>query len=178
MSAEERKKIVARLLASSKSTASKIAESIKQDDGLTPETLYIRLREYVLCKYLLPENTREDGIKALARLSLEQAMTLDKRLIRELDQQTPCNHATSEATKKVLLLYALQKDLEIIPEPSVYSAATTLHELADVIYPLLAAKRAEARAQAAKEGHYEQNQEGIYALCHSAGAGSHHSDIR
>ncbi|MGN1001143.1 MAG: hypothetical protein ACI4PC_00100 [Oscillospiraceae bacterium] len=133
----DRKKLVAELLDSARNSAFKEAQVIKAEENISYDFLFAHIRSYVLSKYLLPEETAEEDIKELARMSLARTMKLDKSLVRELDQQTPCNQATSEATKKVLLLYALQKDLDISPDPAEYSAAKTLGELAQVVYPLV-----------------------------------------
>ena len=45
----------------------------------------------------------------------------------------PCDHATSESTKKVLLLYAVQKDMELNPDPEGISRVQTVAELAQYV---------------------------------------------
>ena len=64
-------------------------------------------------------------------------MKLDKDVIRNLDQATPCDHATSESTKKVLLLYAVQTDLGLKPAAEKLAKVETLTELTDYVYDSL-----------------------------------------
>lgn len=94
---------------------------------------------------MLPATCDEENLMTLASLSLQHTMKLDKNVIRELDQATPCDHATSESTKKVLLLYAIQCDLEIKPEPSDLTEAETVRDLANVVYESLICKCSERR---------------------------------
>lgn len=141
MNTQDRKKIVASLLASSRQKVAIEAMAIKKEEHLTRDFVYLHLKRYILTKFMLAEDTAEDRLIGLALLSLERTMKLDKNLIRELDQATPCDHATSESTKKVLLLYAIQKDLEIHPKPSDLTEAVTVEELAGVVYDALLQER-------------------------------------
>ncbi|HIZ08468.1 MAG TPA: hypothetical protein IAA08_11120 [Candidatus Eubacterium avistercoris] len=137
MNIEERKKLVARLLFASQQTAMEEAEQIKKQPQPTRDFLYKHLRNYVLAKYLLPKDCQEDHIKELAVLSLARTMKLDKDVIRNLDQATPCDHATSESTKKVLLLYAVQTDLGLKPAAEKLAKVETLTELTEYVYDSL-----------------------------------------
>lgn len=134
MDAKQRKKLVARLLSASKQATVEEAERIKGEPSPTLEFLYSHLKKYVLSKYLLSADCGEDNIRELAALSLGRMMKLDKDVIRSLDQATPCDHATSESTKKVLLLYAVQKDLGLKPAPEKIAKVETVRELAEYVY--------------------------------------------
>ncbi len=127
----ERRELVARLLAASKEEPLAEAEAINAAGTDAPfEYVEAHLRRYVLAKYMLPQDCEEDNILALARLSLEITLKLDGNALRELDQATPCNQAKSEITKKVLLLYAVQRDLHLPEDPPALSAVQTVTELA------------------------------------------------
>ncbi len=130
----ERRKLVARLLAASKKEPLAEAEAI---NAAGPEASFdyveAHLRRYVLAKYMLPPDCGEDSILELARLSLEITLKLDENALRELDQATPCNQAKSEVTKKVLLLYAVQRDLHLPEDPPALSAVQTVTELAQYV---------------------------------------------
>lgn len=134
MDVEARKKIVVRLLSASKQATAEEAEILKNASAPTLEFVYEHIRKYVLYKYLLSQECEEDNIRELARLSLARTMKIDKDVIRNLDQATPCDHATSESTKKVLLLYAVQKDLELKPNPEKIAKIETVSALADYVY--------------------------------------------
>ncbi|MCR5666211.1 MAG: hypothetical protein K6G01_05225 [Eubacterium sp.] len=134
MDANARRQLVMNILNKAREATLKEAEAIKANPNPTRDFLEEHIRSYVLSKYLLSPDTREDDIKALASLSLARTMKLDVKLIHELDTATPCDHATSESTKKVLLLYAVQKDLELPPNPEKLSNVTTVTELVDYVY--------------------------------------------
>lgn len=133
MDVEARKKIVAKLLSAAKEATQKEAEIIKNEKQPTYEFVFEHVRAYVLSKFLLPPDCGEENIKGLATLSLAKTMKLDKNVIHDLDTATPCDHATSESTKKVLLLYAVQKDMELNPDPEGISRVQTVTELAQYV---------------------------------------------
>lgn len=140
MNVEQRKKLVERLLSAAKEKTEQEAQIIKNASCPTLDFIYEHVRNYVLSKYLLPPECCEDSIRELAVLSLARTMKLDKNVIRNLDTATPCDHATSESTKKVLLLYAVQKDLELPPAPEKISKVETVSQLAEYVYTSLYAK--------------------------------------
>ena len=152
MNTLDRKKIVAALLSSSKQAAVKEAMAIKTEKAPSREFVYTHLKRYILAKFMLEGTCAEDNLRELTILSLERTMKLDKSLIRDLDQAAPCDHATSESTKKVLLLYAIQRDLEIKPKPSDLTEAVTVYDLSDVVYAALTARHSpkSKRADAVK----------------------------
>ena len=130
MDIEKRRKLVAELLSASKYGPQAEADAINNAPGASFDYIEPRIRRYVLKKYMLPPDCEEDNILALARMSLEITLKLDENALRELDQATPCNHAKSETTKKVLLLYAVQKDLHLPENPPALAAVKTVTELA------------------------------------------------
>ena len=129
METKERKDLVAELLRRARGPEAE-AEALNADPAAPVEYVYVHLRRYVLAKYMLPPDCEEDEILALARRSLEITLKLNENALRELDQATPCNHATSEITKKVLLLYAVQRDLRLPENPPALAAVQTVTELA------------------------------------------------
>ena len=137
MNAQARKKLVASLLSASKQAAVREAAAILAEPEPSLSFVRLHLKRYITCKFMLEADCAEDRLMELASLSLQRTMKLDRNLIRELDQAAPCDHATSESTKKVLLLYAIQKDLSIHPEPSELTEAVTVQDLALVVYRAL-----------------------------------------
>ena len=129
METKERKDLVAELLRRARGPEAE-AEALNAVPDAPYEYVLEHLRRYVLLKYMLPPECAEDDIRALARRSLEITLKLDENALRELDQATPCNHATSEITKKVLLLYAVQRDLRLPENPPALAAVQTVTELA------------------------------------------------
>ena len=134
MKIEDRKKIVARLLSKAHEDTQKEVELIRQKEDPSLDFIYVHIRKYVLSKFLLPDDVEETGIRTLAKLSLARTMKIDPKVIHALDQATPCDHATSESAKKVLLLYAVQKDFGLVPNPEKLAKVEDLHALAQYVY--------------------------------------------
>ncbi|MCC8081051.1 MAG: hypothetical protein LIO80_03385 [Lachnospiraceae bacterium] len=132
-----RKELVAKLLSASQKRSAQEAEKIRQEPHPSLKFIYEHLRNYVLSKFMLTPDCETDDIKDLASLSLARTMKLDPDVIHSLDQATPCDHATSESAKKVLLLYAVQKDLELKPDAEKISKVSTVTELAEYVYAAL-----------------------------------------
>ena len=133
MNVEDRKQIVARLLAKAHEATGREAEIIRAEKNPTKEFLFEHIRSYVLSKFLLEPDCEETNIRKLASLSLARTMKIDPKVIHALDQATPCDHATSESAKKVLLLYAVQKDLGLAPNPEKIAKVESLWELTDYV---------------------------------------------
>ncbi len=140
MDAKDRKELVAKLLSASHEKSLQEAEQIRQETDPSFEFIYEHLRRYVLSKFMLSPDCEADDIKELASLSLARTMKLDPDVIHSLDQATPCDHATSESTKKVLLLYAVQKDLELKPDAEKLSRVSTVRELTEYVHAALVLK--------------------------------------
>lgn len=137
MDIADRKELVAKLLSASKQKSAQEADRIKNEPNPSYNFIYEHLRNYVLSKYMLPSDCEADDIKELAVLSLARTMKLDRDAIRNLDQATPCDHATSESTKKALLLYAVQKDLKLKPDAEKIAKVSTVAELAEYVHAAL-----------------------------------------
>ena len=135
MTVEERKKIVASILEKAKGNASKEAEIIKNEPSPNKDFVKQHLKKFIAYKYMLDPETdmEEDNIRKLALMSLEKTMKLYKDMIKQLDQATPCDHATSESAKKVLLLFAVQKELGIKPDPAELAATESVDKLAELV---------------------------------------------
>jgi hypothetical protein len=137
MNPTQRKQLVVKILSKAKEETSKEVELIKNAPDITMDFLQIHIRNYVLSKYLLSSDCEETNIKELAKVSLARTMKIDPKMIRQLDQATPCDHATSESAKKVLLLYAVQTDFHLPENPEKLSNVETLEELAEYVYEAL-----------------------------------------
>ena len=98
------------------------------------DVLYVHIRNYILAKFMLEPDCKEDDLMELSALSLARTMKIDRSLLKSLDTATPCDHATSESAKKVLLLFALQQDLGVKPDPAAMADAKTVRELAGLLY--------------------------------------------
>lgn len=134
MKIEDRKKIVARLLSKAKEETEIEADLIRNEKDPSPDFIYEHVRKYVLSKFLLAPDCEETRIRELARLSLARTMKIDPNIMHSLDVATPCDHATSESAKKVLLLFAVQKDFGLAPNPEKLAKVEDLHALAEYVY--------------------------------------------
>lgn len=136
MTVEERKKLVASILEKAKSNASNEALIVRSESNPSVEFVYEHLKKFIAYKFMLdPEkDMAEDDIRKLALLSLEKTMKLDKDMIKQLDQATPCDHATSESAKKVLLLFAVQKEFGIKPDPAKLAATESVKALVELVW--------------------------------------------
>lgn len=132
----ERRALLRRRLARSGTAAAEQARLINEAACPDPDFIYEHLRLYVLAKYLLPPDCPEDNIRALANLSLQETLKVNKNAVHELDTAAPCHHATSETTKKVLLLYAVQHDLHLPERPAEIAAVQSVRELAQYVWRL------------------------------------------
>lgn len=133
MDIEKRKAIVAKLLAAAKEGADEEAKIILSGNNKEYDFVYEHIRKYILKKYVLAPEEAEENLKALAVLSLAKMMKIDSSVIREIDLATPCDKATSESTKTALLLYSIQRDLNLPSNPREYAAVETIPELAAYI---------------------------------------------
>lgn len=133
MDREQRKELVAKILSKGKKLAAEEVEIIKANPEPNFDFMYEHIRKYVLAKFMLDTDVEETNIRDLATLSLARMMKVDKDVMHSLDFATPCDHATSESAKKVLLLYALQKELSLAPDPEKLTAVRDLTDLTNYV---------------------------------------------
>lgn len=133
MDSEKRRAIVTRLLKAAKEGADEEAQTILNGNNSDYAFVYQHIRNYILKKYVLSPEEPEENLKALAVISLSKMMKIDSSVLREIDLATPCDKATSESTKTALLLYSIQRDLNLPSNPREYAAVETIPELARYI---------------------------------------------
>ena len=134
MTPEQRKDLVTRLLEKGRRKTEEEIQIILNASKPDMEFLYTHIRQYILAKFMLEPDCEEDDLMELSALSLARTMKIDRSLLKSLDTATPCDHATSESAKKVLLLFALQRDLGVKPDPAAMADAKTVRELTELIY--------------------------------------------
>ena len=137
MNIEQRKNLVARLLENAGLKSECEAEAIKNEKNPTYEFTYEHLRKYILAKLLLTEDDEEDGFMDLIEKSLANSMKMDRRILKELDTARTCDNMSSASTKKVMLLFAIRKDLMINPDAAELTTRKTVAELAQLVHSLL-----------------------------------------
>ena len=73
---------------------------------------YFLFRKYFLGKYMLMEEEAvSDDINELTRISVEKLSSLDKKLIKNVEEAASCDGASSVITKKALFYMVMQKEL-------------------------------------------------------------------
>jgi len=102
-----------------------------------------RIRQYVLCKFLLEDEgeIQTSSMNELAKLSVEKAGRLNPNELELLDVSKHCGATSSVMTKKVLLYMALSEDMGVDLSRRNTADIEDTDMLADIIYEELSAKR-------------------------------------
>ena len=103
----------------------------------TEEELHTLLHRFVLHKYLLPQDTEEESLDTLARMSVERTLMLYGASTRP-DHAATCEGTTSAMNKKVLLLLSIQQELGVRFDPAEAAGLTTTMDVARLLFYLLA----------------------------------------
>lgn len=130
-----------RIAAAGKKADANIARM--RDEDLTQEEFAVLTRQVVLDKFLLEESdAATDDILELADASVEKMLYEHDSSVVAGYESANCTGVGSVATKKVLLIMKLQRELGIgsIP-PDVAVKLTTTRALADELYARLQKKR-------------------------------------
>lgn len=117
---------------------------IKAHRHMEEDELHTYIYDYVLYKYnLFGEVADVYVLDDLAELSVAKAIKLSKEQAIAYDNKASCDGATSAMNKKVLLLMAIQKELNIkFPLDEVVQIKDT-KKLASVVYRQLNGKMAD-----------------------------------
>lgn len=132
------------------------AEANKLFDDLPPnvdeQTLRNAVREYVRIRYLLePQDLAEsEYFQQLGETSLARGLGMPVETVRKTEFDSKCENTSSTQAKKILLVIALGKRLSISFKPDTTADITTISELCDETYRLLA-ERAETPKGKARE---------------------------
>ena len=117
---------------------------IKAHRHMEEDELHTYIYDYVLYKYnLFGEGADVYVLDDLAELSVAKAIKLSKEQAIAYDNKASCDGATSAMNKKVLLLMAIQKELNIkFPLDEVVQIKDT-KKLTSVVYRQLNGKMAD-----------------------------------
>lgn len=117
---------------------------IKAHRHMEEDELHTYIYDYVLYKYnLFGEVADVYALDDLAELSVAKAIKLSKEQAIAYDNKASCDGATSAMNKKVLLLMAIQKELNIkFPLDEVVQIKDT-KKLTSVVYRQLNGKMAD-----------------------------------
>ncbi len=137
MELEKRKQELAQQLSAAQARASREAEQVRSAPNPSLGFVQEHLRKYILAKLLLSEDCMEDELRELMVSSLKRTMKLDQNLLRELDTAAPCNNVSTLSAKKILLLYAVVKDIAPGADAAALVSKTRVSELAQMVHALL-----------------------------------------
>ena len=102
--------------------ADECLKPVKERSFKDREELYACLKGYVCCKYMLePGETEADDFEELGQESISRVAKIPKGDVANKDISMSCAGISSVQTKKILLLIALKRtlDINIPPEASV-----------------------------------------------------------
>ena len=105
--------------------------------ALTKEELQELLRRFVLYKFLLDQDIREDHIRKLSQLSIEKLLAISERDLNTSDLGIGCGGTSSVDNKIILLFMALGRELEITMDPLKTPSLKTIPLLTEEVYTLL-----------------------------------------
>lgn len=116
-----------------KQEAKKICQRVVARDWKNGE-FYFLFRKYFLGKYMLMEEEAvSDDINELTRISIEKLSSLDKKLIKNVEEAASCDGASSVITKKALFYMVMQKEFGIQADPALLTSAKTIVQLAEIV---------------------------------------------
>lgn len=105
--------------------------------ALTKEELQEHLRRFILYKFLLDQDIREDHIRKLSQLSIEKLLAISERDLNTSDLGIGCGGTSSVDNKIILLFMALGRELEITMDPLKTPSLKTIPLLTEEVYTLL-----------------------------------------
>lgn len=137
MTVDERRNIVIQLLNSAHARADEEAAAIREEPSPNFEFVYEHLKKFIMAKFLLSPDESADSLDELIAMSLARTMKLDKEVLKKFDKAVPCDNVSSASAKKVMVLFAVQKNLGVQPRAEDLVSRKTVLELARLIFPLL-----------------------------------------
>ncbi len=121
-------------MSAAKSAAQEI-EDIKSQKELRYEILYVHLKRYILFRFLLDdESCGTDDLIELANRSIARSLNINEKDVADLDLSHSCTGSSSAVTRKILLLMALEKALDIEIQPEESALITSVADLAELVF--------------------------------------------
>lgn len=100
------------------------------------EDIYLHLRKYIMCKFLLEEEDMEtDELMLLSVKSISRMLEVNPDELEKMDAEG-CQKTNSVIDKKVMLLLSLEKKLKIQFAEDRTAALTTIKELSREVFRL------------------------------------------
>jgi len=98
------------------------------------------IHDYVRIRMLLePEDELVDSLNALGQMNLARALGVDLPDLAKIDMEAKCGGTSAVMTKKILLIIALKRDLDVDLSADEAAEITKLSQLIARMYKLYAA---------------------------------------
>lgn len=96
------------------------------------EELVAAVKEYTRIRYLLePEDMEHDAMRHLGELSLARGLGMSVDQVRKTELDSKCENTSSEMTKKILLVIALNKAMGINITDTQTAEITSMNAIAE-----------------------------------------------
>lgn len=116
-------------------------ERIRSKSGIGFEEFHRELSGFILSKYMLwDEDCSGMSFDDIARLSLARSMKISKELVEEFDLAKSCDGISSLIAKKVLLLRAIERELELQLPAGETARAETIEDISRLAYAAFSEK--------------------------------------
>lgn len=127
----------AKILAEANRQSNLILDEIRNAKKPDYEFVKERLRRYCGMKLLLPEQDISDNITLMAQMAVARAMHIEVTDLPGVDRPGQCGGASAVLSKRIQLLLAIQKGLNVRIEPKETPHIHTVDDLAKRLVPLL-----------------------------------------
>lgn len=135
----DREQVFSLIQASRKAAALQISQ-LKAEKALNYTMVDRYLRAYILSKYLLSEQELPEGevFSDIVRASLAKSMKISGKLVEQFDRAQSCDGTTSAMAKKILLILAIQRELEILLDETACAKIATLSDFTRLVFDTMA----------------------------------------
>ncbi|BDE96931.1 hypothetical protein [Raoultibacter timonensis] len=117
--------------------AKKIAKSLNSEPHPTFDEFETAIRSYIRIRMLLePEDELPDSLNVLGQMNLSRALGVSIPELSSIDMEAKCGGTSAVMTKKILLIMALNRDLDIYLTPEEAAETTKLSMLVERLYRL------------------------------------------
>ena len=132
-----RAEIVKNQLQKQSAAADEELSAVRSLPDLTEPELREHLRKFILTKYLLDLDCKEESIQRLSEMSIEKVLEMNQRELNTSDLGLGCGGTSSVYNKIILLFMAIQRDIGVTMDPTLTPEMKTVTILSETIYKLL-----------------------------------------
>ena len=132
-----RSDIIKERVLSTSAAADREMAAVRAASNLEEAQLREYLRRFILQKFLLDLNCKEENLTRLSEMSIEKSLAISHRELTTSDLSLGCSAASSVMSKKLLLFMALQRELSIHFDPLRTPTIETIPLLSSEVFQLL-----------------------------------------